>query len=100
MPAAGTMGAADLPFDSAAARRGELRGPTAAQVLYSPRESSVQLHTDPYALDAGTAFFISEVTDSSLVGRWSTGGLRISLLVRSGVPVAEQEAGYFCAWRR
>jgi hypothetical protein len=100
VPAAGVMGAPGTPFDSAAARRRELRGPNAAEVIFTPREGSLVLRTNPGVTDAGTFLFVSEVTDSALAGRWSDGGIAMLMFERDGVAVGEQMTGYFCAWRR
>jgi hypothetical protein len=75
------------------------RGYKHATVLYNRDRNTVTVSFGPMVLDGGTFYMLMDLSDSTFAGRWVSGGLVVTPVNRGGVPVLEQEGGYFCAHR-
>jgi len=99
IPAAGAIVRAGQAFDSVAAARRLSDDTTLTTVHFSETDNKLTLHFGPPTIDAGSFYGITEVTDSTFMGRWAYGGLRLFDVNRGGVVTGEQPQGFFCARR-
>jgi hypothetical protein len=100
IPAAGAIVRAGQPFDSVAAARRRPDDSTSATIHYSETDNKLSLDFGPPEIDGErTLFGLTEVTDSTFMGRWVYGGIRVFEVNRRGVVTREQPQGFFCARR-
>jgi hypothetical protein len=100
IPAAGAIVRPGHPFDSLGAARRTSNDSAAATVFFSESDNKLSLNFGPPMIDGdATLYRITEVTDSTFMGRWANGGLRVFEVNRHGVVTRELPQGFFCARR-
>lgn len=90
------------PFDSARAAGGRLTGRDDVSIVYHDKPNDASLLVMWMGIeipDGGQRFEVSAVDGPQLRGRWTDGGIGISLMEREGVRTVERLSGFFCATR-
>ena len=86
------------PFDSAAVTKAKQQ-PNRVAARYDRKTNHVTLDFGPPMLDAGTFYEMTEVSDSTIAGRWVDGSYLLFSVRRGDVTTLEHPQGFFCGRR-